>query len=276
MPYAWALAALLAMQPAPPPVDEAARDLLRRSDVSTLTPPSFVAHLELSAAEASTAHAIDIWRSGADRLLVRFLDRGERGRYLLRRGGDLWLLTPLAKKPVKLPPSYRIYGGFTIDEILGIRLTADYRIDSVSEAPGEPPQTVFELRATAPAAVYPRVRYVVDRRTARPVSASYALASGKVATVATFVSWSETPVLHPSRLTIRDELRKGREGTIAITSLRATAIPEAAFELDGHEARARLAGDAMPPPPSRPDLAKAEPLEWTPVDRLLDLRRQFP
>lgn len=271
----WAIAGLVAVQIASGAATEAQRELLRRSDVSTLTPPSFVARLVLTAGAEATPHAIDIWRSGTDRLLVRFLDGGERGRYLLRRGADLWLVTPLAKRPVKLPPSYRLYGGFTIDEILGIRLAADYHIDSVAEPPGDPPQTVFELRAAAPAAIYPRVRYVVDRRSGRPVTAAYALASGKVATTATFAAWSEVPVLHPSRLTIRDELRKGREGTVAITSLRAVDIPEAVFELDGHEARARLAGDPAPPP-SRPDPAEAEPLEGPAPDRPFELRGQLP
>lgn len=271
----WTLAGLVAAQLVSAPVTEAQRELLRRSDVSTLTPASFVARLSLAAGDGATPHGIDIWRSGTDRLLVRFLDGGERGRYLLRRGADLWLLTPLAKQPVKLPPSYRLYGGFTIDEILGIRLAEDYRIDSVAEPPDDPPRTVFELRAVSPSAIYPRVRYVVDRRSARPVTAAYALASGKVATTATFAAWSDEPVLHPSRLTIRDELRKGREGTVAITSLKAVAVPDAVFELDGHEARARLASEPAPPP-SGPELPETEPLEGPVPDRPFEFRRQLP
>lgn len=238
---AWFAVLLVAAQvPAPAGVTSAHQELLRRSDVGSLTPESFVARLVLTRGSDSVPHAIEVWRSGETRTLVRFLDQAERGRFLLRRDRDLWLLTPGAKKPVKLPPSYRLYGGVTLDEILGIRLARDFRIAAVEDGQSAETTVTFELRATTPTPLFPEVRYAVDPRTARPLSAAYRVASGKVATTATFVAWSTMPVLHPSRVTIRDEVRKGAATDVAITSLRATAIPDAVFELSGSAARQAL------------------------------------
>ena len=110
---------------------------LRESDIGARAPDAFVARLTLTNRRDHTPHAIEVWRRGSDRLLVRFLDAGERGRYLLRRGPDMWLLTPDAKRPVKLNPAYRVYSGVNLDEILGVRLQRDYRLDTVEEGPGE-------------------------------------------------------------------------------------------------------------------------------------------
>ena len=109
-----------------------------------------MARLVLTNRRDRKPHDIEVWRAGTDRLLVRFLDAGERGRYLLRRGPDMWLLTPDAKQPVKLNPAYRVYSGVNLDEILGVRLQRDYRLEAVEEALADDgqPLTAFELRAT--------------------------------------------------------------------------------------------------------------------------------
>lgn len=283
---AWFAGLFVAAQlTAPADITQAHQELLRRSDVGSLTPESFVARLVLTRGSDGVPHTIEVWRSGETRTLVRFLDQAERGRFLLRRGRELWLLTPGAKNPVKLPSSYRLYGGVTLDEILGIRLARDFRIVAVDEGPAPDATVTFELRAIAPTPLFPEVRYAVDPRTGRPISAAYRVASGKVATTATFVTWSTTPVLHPSRVTIRDEIRKGAATDVAITTLRATAIPDAVFELSGGAARAQLdalaaAGGPAPVVFLRerlgPEAAEAEPLVRPLPDRPLDVRRQAP
>ena len=107
-------------------------ELLRRSDVGGFPPSSFRARLVLKTQPQNASHEIEVWRSGESKTLIRLLDPKERGKYLLRLEGQLWLLSPSAKKPVHLSPSYRLYGGATLDEVLGLRLSRDYQIESVS------------------------------------------------------------------------------------------------------------------------------------------------
>ena len=221
---------------------------LRDSDIGARAPAAFVARLVLTNRRDRKPHEIEVWRAGTDRLLVRFLDAGERGRYLLRRGPDMWLLTPDAKQPVKLSPAYRVYSGVNLDEILGVRLQRDYRLEAVEESLSEDgqPLTAFELRATG-GAIFPSLRHVVRNRDARPVSTEYRLVSGKAASVIEYAEWSPVPVLHARRFAVRDQLRKGEVADVEIVSLEARPVPEELFDLADPAARRRLEG--APPVP---------------------------
>ena len=219
---------------------------LRDSDIGARAPAAFVARLVLTNRRDRKPHAIEVWRAGTNRLLVRFLDAGERGRYLLRRGPDMWLLTPDAKQPVRLNPAYRVYSGVNLDEILGVRLQRDYRLEGVEEGQADDGQslTAFELRATGNA-IFPSLRHVVRNRDARPVSTEYRLVSGKAASVIDYGEWALLPVLHARRFAVRDELRKGAVADVEIVSLQARPVPDELFDLADPAARRRL--EAAPP-----------------------------
>src|SRR6187549_2663049 len=85
-------------------------DLLAASDLFAKSPAEFRAEIEVGRVGSSGTSRIEVRRKGADLELVRFLAPKERGKFLLRRGDDMWLLTPGSRKPVLLAPSYRVYG----------------------------------------------------------------------------------------------------------------------------------------------------------------------
>jgi hypothetical protein len=215
--------------------------LLRRSDVGAFAPSSFRARLVLRDPLAGTAHTIEVWRSGGARTLIRFVDEKERGRYLLRIGGQVWLLTPGARKPVHLSSSYRLYGGATLDEVLGIRLADAYRVASVSRAndPGGI-LVVLELRAKSEDMLFPQVQYVVREASERPVSAIYRLRSGRDATAVEFVEWNEAGRVYARHLIVKDLLRKGARTEVEVVELQERAIPDGLFSLDDSTARRAL------------------------------------
>lgn len=215
--------------------------LLRRSDVGAFAPSSFRARLVLRDPLAGTAHTIEVWRSAGARTLIRFMDDKERGKYLLRIEGQVWLLAPGAKKPVHLSSSYRLYGGATLDEVLGIRLADAYQVASVSRAK-DPDGTlvVLELRAKSEAMLFPQVQYIVREATERPVSATYRLRSGRDATAVEFVEWNESGLVYARRLIVKDLLRKGARTEVEVLELQARAIPDGLFSLDDSTARRAL------------------------------------
>ncbi|MEZ5287152.1 MAG: hypothetical protein R2712_20595 [Vicinamibacterales bacterium] len=102
--------------------------LLRRSDVGAFVPASFRARLTID--RGGDASDVEIYRSGTERTLLRFLAPKERGKFLLRRGADLWLIAPDARKPVRLSPSHRVYGAATMDVLFSLQLADDYEIVS--------------------------------------------------------------------------------------------------------------------------------------------------
>lgn len=226
---------------------------LRESDIGARAPESFVARLRVTNRRDRTPHEIEVWRAGPARVLVRFLDAAERGRYLLRRDADLWLLTPDARRAVKLNPAYRVYSGVNLDEILGVQLQRDYRLAAVEEGVGQNGEalTAFELRA-AGAATFPSIRHVVRDGDARPVSTSYRLGSGKTASVIEYLEWATTPVLHARRFVVRDELRKSSVADVDIESVQARPVPDDLFDVSDSSGRRRLEGRPEGPPARSP------------------------
>jgi hypothetical protein len=212
------------------PAVRSPEELLRRSDVGAFAPTSFRARLLLERPAPAASHEVEVWRSGEARTLVRFLDPKERGKYLLRLGAQLWLLAPGAKEPVRLSPSYRLYGGATLDEVLGTRLAREYVVEAASvEKDSGGTLVVLELRATE-----------------RPVRAEYRLRSGRAATAVEFVEWNDKSPPYARRVVVRDLLRKGALTEVDVLELQERAVPDALFDLRNSAARRAL--DAGQPP----------------------------
>ncbi len=222
-----------------PPVSEELTDLLRRSDVSAHEPASFRSRLLLQGPGHEAPLEIEVWRRGGTRTLVRFLGAKHRGRYLLYLEEGVFFLAPGARSPVRLPRSFRLHGSATLDDVLGLRYARDYAIRSAEPGPASD-QVTFELEARSAKAPYPRVRYVVDRRTARPVRAELRLRGGKLATSVEYLAWSEGAVLRPRRLVLRDHLRGGAATQVELLDFEERSVPEGLFSLTDGGARRRL------------------------------------
>ena len=221
-----------------------AEALLQRSDVGAFAPSAFRARLALRTGPSAAPHQIEIWRAGQARTLVSFLDAKERGKYLLRLGGDLWLITRGTKAPVRLNPSYRLYGGVTLDEVLGVRLAHAYIVKSAEAGQDvDGPLVTFELEAKESQALFPRVQYVVRTATERPLHAEYRLRSGRAATAVEFVAWSDARPLYAKRVTVKDLLRKGEVTDVEVVELQEHEVPDALFDLRDPSARQALERD---------------------------------
>ncbi len=216
-------------------------ELLRRSDIGMFAPESFRARLTLTDSK-SKVHEIEIWRSGQTKTLIRFLDARDRGKYLVRLGDGLWLLAPGAKRPVRLGSSYRLYGGATLDEVLGLRLAEEFDVVSAtSERAGGSEVVVFELRAKPGNMLFTSVRYTVSRADSRPVNAVYRLRSGREATSVDFLEWNEEGgAVYARKVAVRDLLRKGARTVVTVTELEPRAVPPALFDVNDHSARRAL------------------------------------
>jgi outer membrane lipoprotein-sorting protein len=212
-------------------------DLLRRTDVGALAPESFRSRMRLTAGDKAPLE-VEVWRKGESRTLVRLLGPQERGKYLLRLGSALWFLSPGAKKPVRLNPSYRLRGSATLDDVLGLQYARDYRVSTASDEEGG--LVALDLVAREPTAIYPAVRYVVSRTTLRPVRAEYRLPSGKVATIVEFAQWSDGRRPYASRLLIRDALHGGATTAVDVLEVEERPVPDGLFDLADPAARRRL------------------------------------
>jgi Outer membrane lipoprotein-sorting protein len=221
-------------------------ELLRRSDISTFAPDAFEARLRLDGDDGKTLH-LEVWRSAADKTLVRFLDAKDRGKYLLRRNGVMWFLSPRALKPLRLNPSYKLSGAASLDDLLGTRYSHAYKVVGSQEQDGG---VTMDLEAVDPHADHPHVRYRVDRASARPSSIALLSPSGKTTSTVTFLEWEEGARPRPRRLRITDALRPKASVTVNVTEVKARQVSEDLFRLDDGAARRALEEDSAVP--SRP------------------------
>lgn len=237
------LALLLLAGPSTPDPQE----VLRRADPGRYAREPFRALLVLRQGEgAPDPHEIEVFGAGGDSTLVRLLGEKERGRFLLRRGGEMWLISPRTKQPTRLSPAFRLYGGATLDEILGRSHAEAYTVEELHEEEGpEGVVLVLSLRARDLKTILSTARLVVDRGGQRPLRAEYALRSGKPATAVTFEKWDGK---RPRRLVLRDLLHKKASVVVDLVEVVEGPVPAALFDLEDGSARDRLEA----PSPRRP------------------------
>lgn len=224
---------------------EADAALLAASDPFAIAPRELRAEARVTTAPGATPLAVEIWRSGDDRVLIRFLAARDRGKFLLRRGPAHYLLAPGARAPVALAPALARGGAGALDELFALRPSRDYAIAAVASS-GELVTFDLAARADGPAGRggAPRLRWVVHRARRLPVRAELRTAEDRVTRVVEFKTWRDPARLEPRRLVIKDVVRGGAPLEIELVAIEARAAPEALFELSDGSARA-----ALPAPP---------------------------
>ena len=220
------------------------QEVLRRADPGRFSQQPFRALLRLGQSEgAPEAHEIEVWHAGEDSTLVRFLGEKQRGKFLLRRAGEMWLISPRTKRPTRLSPAFRLYGGATLDEIVGRSHVLAYAVAELHEEEGpQGAELALDLRARDDKAILPRARLVVGRADLRPLRAEYALRSGKPATAVAFEQWDGK---RPRRFVVRDLLHVKASVIVDVVEIEERAVPAALFDLEDGTARDRL--PAVPP-----------------------------
>ncbi|MFP3942124.1 MAG: outer membrane lipoprotein-sorting protein [Thermoanaerobaculia bacterium] len=236
-------AAAAAPAGASPDPTDADRALLRAADLYRAAPQELRARLRVTPEQPQGPPVdLEVFRSG-DRVLVRFLDPRDRGKFLLRRGRDLYFLAPGSRRAIPLDPSHRLQGAVSLDEILGPRLEEDYRIASVSEEGGV---VTFRLEAATGRAPYPVVRYAVDRDRELPLRADFLAGDDRVVRVVGFLSWRDPERLVPGEIRVTDPLR-GRTVRVELLAVAPGSVAEGLFDLEDPAAREALGAEPVIP-----------------------------
>jgi hypothetical protein len=137
-----------------------------------------------------------------------------------------------------------VYGAATLDVLLGMHVSDDYRIaGTTSEANPQGAVVVFDLQAKSDRQQFASVRYVVHAGTERPVSALYRLRSGREAMLIEFLEWaggSGRAPRYAKRIDVRDLLRKGALTRIETVEFEERAVPDGLFDLNDASVRRSL------------------------------------
>jgi hypothetical protein len=213
-------------------------ELLAATDLFAAAPEELRLELAVGTEGSAARSPLEVFRAGHDRLLIRFLAPAERGKFVLRAGGETWFLAPGARAPVKMGSAFRLQGGAAVDELLGLELARDYRISGYEEANGV---GTFDLEARARRAPYPKIRWAVDVAKRLPLRAELRSATGRALRIVELRAWLHAQHLIPGEIAITDLVRRGPKLVATFAEVQAMKLDPRLFSPTDGAARAALA-----------------------------------
>jgi negative regulator of sigma E activity len=188
----------------------------------------------------------EVLAKGFDRALIRFVDPKEKGRMLLTRGNEAWLLLPGTKNPIKVPKSQRLRGGFAAADVSKTRFVDDYDAhrEGVETLDGRECQVIRLTAKKGKSPSYPVARVWVDSKEALYRKAIFLLASGRTAKQVGFDAYKPYHgVLSLAQMTITDELRPGKT-VVEYTDYEKRSLADALFDpMTARQAVGEVRGD---------------------------------
>ncbi len=154
----------------------------------------------------------DVYVGGMDKSLIVAREYRTRGMKILYSGSNMWVHLPNTRRPIRITPIQRLMGEASNGDVAEVSFAGSYRAapagkDTVSGVPCR----ILELTAKHKAATYSRILLWVRSEDCRPVKANYYLVSGKHFKTAFFEEYRKLAGrVALSRMTIHDEVRKGR------------------------------------------------------------------
>ena len=140
--------------------------------------PTFTVELTLASGSSIQRWRVSVGEGGDVRL--DGLSPAERGRAVLQKGDDLWLLLPGTKRPIRVTPQQRLMGPASAGDVARTRFAADYRIARMEAGSFEGrPCWRLDLVALRPILSARTVRLWVDQASGAPLQGDFLLASGK-------------------------------------------------------------------------------------------------
>lgn len=154
----------------------------------------------------------------AERIL--FLEpEAMKGRKVIMRGEDMFMIIPDTKNPVRITPSQRLMAGISYSDMAKMSFSEDYRSTIKTELPIAGMDTngrrtgpinciLLELKAKKREATYDRIMLWVDKALILPVKAEFFALSGKKTMTAYYTApkqWNGRTII--SKMYIYDQVQ---------------------------------------------------------------------
>jgi outer membrane lipoprotein-sorting protein len=158
----------------------------------------------------------------------------DRGQVLLMKGRDLWIFLPTVSQPVRLGLSQRLTGQVANGDLARAYFAGDYqaKLLRTEKIEGETLQ-VLELTAVDRGIAYHRVLYWVNPTSFRPYKAEFYSLSDRLLKTCFYQNFQQMAGrLRPTRLVMKDALRKDEESVLDYTGMRLRELPDRMFTKD--------------------------------------------
>ena len=167
------------------------------------------------------------WVQGRDQAAIEVLSGPDKGTRCLKLGGDLWIASPEADKPMKISGhmlrqsllgSDWSYDDTTDNKPLAERFTAAVR--GVETVAGRP-TWVLDLTAKSNDESYPRQTIWVDQQTFLPVRQQLKALSGMLLKTMTFEDMQQVQGRWtPMKMTLNDALKKNSATVVTVQEIK--------------------------------------------------------
>lgn len=168
-----------------PALTQSGEEILARVDRLRHPWPTFTMELTLKAPGVSQQWKVSARENGDARL--DGLSLKEKGRAVLLKGDQMWLLLSTSKRPVKVTPQQRLMGPAAGGDVARTRFREDYAVQTLAEETLDGRDCWrLGLVARRPSLSARQVVLWVARDQILPLRAEFRLASGKLARTAVF------------------------------------------------------------------------------------------
>lgn len=170
-------------------------------------------------------------RGNAHTIVLTEEPASERGQALLMRERDLWIFMPSVSQPVRLSLSQRLTGQVANGDLARANFAGDYHATLAgSETLDDRDCWILDLAAADRGVTYSRVRYWVEKGSARPVKAEFYAVSGRLLKTAHYEEFRELAGRErPTRLVLRDALKDDEYSVLEYDSMEIRELPEHMF-----------------------------------------------
>ena len=168
-----------------PVLAQSGEEILSRVDRLRHPWPVFTVELTVKDPKASQRWKVSARENGDARL--DGLSEKEKGRAVLLRGDQMWLLLPGSKRPVKVTPQQRLMGPAAGGDVARTRFREDYAVQAMADGTLEGRSCwQLDLAAKRPALSARQVVLWVAKEGFLPLKAEFRLPSGRLARTARF------------------------------------------------------------------------------------------
>jgi hypothetical protein len=177
----------------------------------------------------------DAYISGPEKSLIIAREHANKGMKLLYVREDMWVHLPDTHRPLRITPMQRMMGEASNGDIARLSLAEDYAAEEtgLEELDGTSCRRIV-LTAVRESAPYHRVVLFVRVENYRAVRAEFYLPSGKRFKTARYEEYKPFEGrMILTKMTISDDLRRGRETTLEYLSFEKKTIPARYFNKNG-------------------------------------------
>lgn len=155
----------------------------------------------------------------------------ERGQIMLMKGRDLWVFMPEVSQPIRLSFAQRLTGQVANGDLARANFAGDYlpRITGSESIDGRD-YHVLDLKAVDRGVTYQRVKYWVDKESARPLKAEFYSLSNRLLKRCRYENYQTMAGnVRPTRLVMEDALKAGEQSVLEYGAMKLRDLPDKIF-----------------------------------------------